>query len=74
VRAGVPSFSIDAGTKFNGHPAAWGAAQERDYLQHRYRQPADQYEQGMVFAGVARLATLGYQLGAQAASQDNLVA
>ncbi|HET7756975.1 MAG TPA: M28 family peptidase [Steroidobacteraceae bacterium] len=74
ARAGIPSFSLAAGQKFKGHPATWGAAQNRDYLEHRYRQPTDQYEPGMAFAGAARLATLGYELGVQAASQTDLVA
>jgi Zn-dependent M28 family amino/carboxypeptidase len=74
ARAGIPAFSIAAGEKFKGHPAEWGAAQEREYLEHRYRQPADQYDPRMDFTGAARLATLGYELGVMASSQSYLVA
>jgi hypothetical protein len=73
ARVGVPSFSIAAGWKFKGHDAAWGEAQERDYLEHRYRQPTDGYFPEMDFTGDAKLAMLGYRLGMQASSQLNLV-
>ena len=73
AHAGIPSFSIAAGRKFKGHDAAWGEQQERDYLEHRYRQPGDVYLPGMSFTGAARLAMLGYRLGVQAAADDRLV-
>lgn len=74
ARAGVPSFSIAPGVRFKGHDAAWGGAQERDYLEHRYQQPADEYLPSMDFTGEAKLAMFGYVLGLQAASQDKLIA
>ena len=73
ARVGIPSFSISEGLKFKGHDAAWGEANERDYLEHRYHQPTDQFLPGMDFTGDAKLATFGYELGAQAASQVKLV-
>jgi Zn-dependent M28 family amino/carboxypeptidase len=73
ARAGIPAFSIAEGWKFKGHDAAWGEAQRRDYMEHRYRQPTDQYLPGMDFTGDARLAMLGYQLGLQASSQPELI-
>jgi len=33
---GVPSFSINEGIKFAGHPAEWGEEQAKDYTEHRY--------------------------------------
>ena len=73
ARAGIPSFSISEGVKFKGHDAAWGETQERDYVEHRYHQPTDQYMPQMDFTGDAKLATFGYELGMQAALQLNLV-
>jgi Zn-dependent M28 family amino/carboxypeptidase len=73
ARVGIPSFSISEGLKFKGHDEAWGEAQEHDYLEHRYHQPTDQFLPGMDFTGDAKLATFGYELGAQAASQVKLV-
>jgi len=73
ARVGIPSFSISEGLKFKGHDEAWGEAQERDYLEHRYHQPSDQFLREMDFRGDAKLATFGYELGAQAASQVKLV-
>ncbi len=73
ARAGIPSFSISEGLKFKGHDAAWGETQERDYVEHRYHQPTDQYMPQMDFTGVEKLATFAYELGMQAALQLNLV-
>jgi Zn-dependent M28 family amino/carboxypeptidase len=73
ARVGIPSFSISEGLKFKGHDEAWGEAQERDYLAHRYHQPTDEYLPGMDFTGNAKLAMFGYELGVQAASQPKLV-
>ena len=73
ARVGIPSFSIAEGLKFKGHDLAWGEAEKRDYLEHRYHQPADEYSPEMDFAGDAKLAMFGYELGMQAASQLNLV-
>lgn len=73
ARVGIPSFSISEGLKFKGHDEAWGEAKEHDYLEQRYHQPTDQFLPGMDFTGVAKLAAFGYELGAQAASQIDLV-
>jgi Zn-dependent M28 family amino/carboxypeptidase len=73
ARVGIPSFSIGEGLKFKGHDEAWGEAQERDYVEHRYHQPTDEYLPGMDFTGDAKMAMLGYELGVQAASQPKLI-
>lgn len=73
ARVGIPSFSISEGLKFKGHDEAWGEAQQRDYLEHRYHQPSDQYLPEMDFTGDAKLAMFGYALAMQAASQARLV-
>ena len=73
ARVGIPSFSIGEGLKFKGHDEAWGEAQERDYVEHRYHQPTDEYLPAMDFTGDAKMAMFGYELGVQAASQPKLV-
>jgi len=74
ARVGIPSFSIGEGLKFKGHDEAWGEAQERDYVEHRYHQPTDEYLPGMDFTGDAKMAMFGYELGLQAATQPKLIA
>ena len=74
ARVGVPSFSIGQGLKFAGHDAAWGDAQEKDYVDHRYHQPSDEDREDMDFSGLAKMARFGYSLGRKAASQPGLPA
>jgi Zn-dependent M28 family amino/carboxypeptidase len=69
ARVGVPSFSINEGIKFAGHPAEWGEAQARDYTEHRYHQPGDEYKPEMDFTGDAVIARFGFVLGFSAAVQ-----
>ena len=33
-RVGIPAFSVDSGTLYEGHDHAWGIAQEKDYNEH----------------------------------------
>ena len=73
ARVGVPSFSVGQGLKFAGHDAAWGDAQEKDYVDHRYHQPSDEYQEYMDFSGLAKMARFGYALGLKAASQSSLL-
>jgi Zn-dependent M28 family amino/carboxypeptidase len=65
ARVGVPSFSIDASTKFRGHPSEWGKAQREDYTAHRYHQPSDEYLPDMDFATNSALSKFGFALGWQ---------
>ena len=62
-RVGIPAFSIDTGTKYEGHDNAWGVAQEKDYNEHRYHNFSDNYTPDMDFAGNAKLARFGMDLG-----------
>jgi Zn-dependent M28 family amino/carboxypeptidase len=73
ARVGVPSFSISEGMKFKGHDEAWGRAQAKDYVEHHYHQPSDEYRPEMDFTGLAKVAQFGYDLGLQAASQPALI-
>jgi len=67
-RVGIPAFSITEGMKFQGHDASWGEAQAKDYVDHRYHEPSDQYKPDMDFRGDALMAQFGYVLGQKAAN------
>jgi Zn-dependent M28 family amino/carboxypeptidase len=71
ARVGVPSFSISQGTLFAGHDAAWGEAQAKDYVAHRYHQPSDEYTPEMDFRGNAKMAQFGMILGWEASALAN---
>jgi Zn-dependent M28 family amino/carboxypeptidase len=73
ARVGVPSFSINEGIKFVGHPAEWGEAQAKDYTEHRYHQPSDEYNPEMDFTGDAVVARFAFLLGYSAAAVRQLV-
>jgi Zn-dependent M28 family amino/carboxypeptidase len=73
ARVGVPAFSISEGLKFKGHDEDWGRAQAKDYVDHHYHQPSDEYRDDMDFTGLAKMAQFGYDLGMLAASQPDLI-
>jgi Zn-dependent M28 family amino/carboxypeptidase len=73
ARVGVPAFSINEGIKFAGHDAQWGEEQARDFVEHRYHQPSDEYSPDMDFTGDAVIARFGFVLGSKAAWQPTLV-
>lgn len=67
-RVGIPAFSIGEGMKYKGHDPAWGEAQAKEFVEHRYHQPTDEYRAEMDFRGDALMAEFGYALGKKAAS------
>jgi Zn-dependent M28 family amino/carboxypeptidase len=67
-RVGIPAFSINEGMKYQGHDTAWGEAQAKDFVAHRYHQPSDEYKPEMDFRGDAVMAHFGYVLGQKAAT------
>jgi Zn-dependent M28 family amino/carboxypeptidase len=69
ARVGIPAFSIDQGTLFEGHDEAWGRAQFEDYVAHHYHQPSDEYHADWDFRGNAKLARFGFVLGWLASEQ-----
>jgi Zn-dependent M28 family amino/carboxypeptidase len=68
ARVGIPAFSIEQGTLFEGHTPDWGKAQAEDYVAHHYHQPSDEYRDSMDFRGNAKLARFGFILGWEASS------
>lgn len=72
-REGIPAFSIDSGVKYEGHDSAWGAAQEKEYNDHRYHNFSDNYMPSMDFRGNAKLARFGMELGWEALSAPHRI-
>jgi Zn-dependent M28 family amino/carboxypeptidase len=73
-RVGIPAFSINEGMKYQGHDTAWGEAQAKDFVEHRYHQPSDVYQPEMDFRGDAVMAEFGYVLGKKAAEAETVPA
>jgi len=72
-RVGIPAFSIDLGTLYEGHDRAWGVAQEKEYNEHRYHNFPDNYTEDMDFRGNAKLARLGMELGWEALTAPGMI-
>jgi Zn-dependent M28 family amino/carboxypeptidase len=73
ARVGVPSFSINEGMKYKGHPESWGLEQENEYVEKHYHQPSDEYHPEMDFTGDSAMARFGFALGWDAASLTKLI-
>ncbi len=68
ARVGVPSFSVDQGTLYVGHPPEWGKQQKAEYDETRYHRPTDEYRDDMDFRADAIFARFGFLSGWQALS------
>jgi len=73
ARVGIPSFSINEGMKYKGHPESWGMDQEKEYVEKHYHQPSDEYRPEMDFVGDSAMARFGFALGWEAASLPKLI-
>ena len=73
ARVGIPSFSINEGMKFKGHPESWGLEQDREYTEKRYHQPSDEYRPDMDFVADSAMARFGFALGWEAANAAKLI-
>jgi TonB family protein len=73
-RVGIPAFSINEGMKYKGHDTAWGEAEAKDFVDHRYHQPSDEYKPEMDFRGDALMGQFGYALGMKAAMANTVPA
>lgn len=72
-RVGIPAFSVDPGTLYEGHDRAWGEAEDKDYNEHRYHNFSDNYTPQMDFRGNAKLARFGMELGWEAISAPQTI-
>ncbi len=64
-RVGIPAFSVDAGTLYEGHDRAWGVAKEKDFNENHYHNFSDNFDPTWDFAGDAKLLRFGIDLGWQ---------
>lgn len=72
-RVGIPAFSVDAGTLYEGHDAAWGAAQEKAFNDNNYHNFSDEFDPKWDFRGDAKLVRFGMDLGWQVISAPGTV-
>jgi Zn-dependent M28 family amino/carboxypeptidase len=63
ARAGIPSLCAARGLDDSARGPAYGRAQLEDYLQHRYRQPGDQYSADWDVRGALDDLRLYYDVG-----------
>jgi Zn-dependent M28 family amino/carboxypeptidase len=64
-RVGIPAFSVDAGTLYEGHDREWGVAKEKDFNENHYHNFSDNFDPTWDFAGDAKLLRFGIDLGWQ---------
>jgi Zn-dependent M28 family amino/carboxypeptidase len=64
-RVGIPAFSVDLGTLYEGHDRAWGAAKEKDFNENHYHSVSDNFDPTWNFDGQAKIARFGMDLGWQ---------
>jgi Zn-dependent M28 family amino/carboxypeptidase len=72
-RVGIPAFSVDPGSLYEGHDRAWGEAQQKDYNEHRYHNFSDNYSPDMDFRGDAKVARFGMELGWEAITAPSTI-
>lgn len=72
-RVGIPAFSVDAGTLYEGHDHAWGATQEKDFNDNHYHNFSDNFDPKWDFRGDAKLARFGIDLGWQVITSPHTV-
>jgi Zn-dependent M28 family amino/carboxypeptidase len=64
-RVGIPAFSVEAGTLYQGHDRDWGIAKFKDFEDHDYHNFTDNYRPDWDFTGNAKLIRFGMDLGWQ---------
>ena len=69
-RVGIPAFSVDTGTLYEGHDRAWGETKLKDFVANDYHNFTDNYHPDWDFAGNAKLIRFGMDLGWQVISSN----
>jgi Zn-dependent M28 family amino/carboxypeptidase len=72
ARAGIPSFSISAGTNYYGKPPEYGKKIFEQYNSEHYHQPSDEYHEDWNFANMEQMADFGLMLGLDFANTPKL--
>jgi Zn-dependent M28 family amino/carboxypeptidase len=72
ARAGVPAFSVAAGTKLKGKSADFARAAVKEFNDRRYHSPQDEMQPDWDFAGFAVLGRFAFDVAREAANADRL--
>lgn len=72
AKVGIPAVSFNSGTKFVGHPEAWGQEQFAEYNRNRYHQPTDEYSPNWDFSGMVQQARLAFWIGLRVADAEEM--
>jgi len=71
AKRGVPAISFDSGEDWVDGGVAAGKAAADEYLEHRYHQPADEWDAKWPFTGMRRDLELLYKAGADLANSGD---
>ncbi len=71
ARTGIPAFSINLGTDYQGLNATRATAMRQEYSKH-YHQPSDEFREDWDWSGVEEVARIGLTLGINAANNPAL--
>lgn len=72
AHAGVPAFSINLGTDYEGKPPGYGEKVFEEYNAKHYHQPSDEYHDDWNFGGMEEVAHFAIQIATTVANQDAL--
>jgi Zn-dependent M28 family amino/carboxypeptidase len=72
ARVGVPAFSVNVGSKFEGHPEQW-IKQQSELGSKNYHQPSDEFRPDGDYRTEAVMARFGLALGWKAGDQPQMV-
>ncbi|HWB84568.1 MAG TPA: M28 family peptidase [Bryobacteraceae bacterium] len=72
AHAGIPAFSIEHATQFEGQAADFGEKAFAEYNEKHYHQPSDEFQQSWDFTALAQAAEYGFLLGIDVANQEKL--
>ncbi len=72
ARVGVPAFSVNTGSKFEGHPKEW-VDKFSEQMGKNYHQPTDEFREDADYRANAVMARFGLALGYKAADMPALV-
>jgi Zn-dependent M28 family amino/carboxypeptidase len=72
AHAGVPSFSINLGTDYEGKPPGYGEKIFEEYNEKHYHQPSDEYHDDWDFGGMEEVAQFAMRIATVVANQEML--
>ncbi len=73
ARLGIPAFSVNMGSDYEGKPEGFAAEKNKEYAS-RYHQPSDEYSEEWDFSGMEQFARFGFALGVEIANLERIPA